>query len=218
MPQNENEREGFGWREVVQRAAYQATLEEAMERHGTEDLPFNYRWEHVKAVARLAVRLADLTGADPEVVEAAAWLHDIRKRGGDDNHGHNGATVAEKILSGSDFPTSKIAGVVQAISQHVGLTLEAPLQPLEAAVLWDADKLTKLGATAVMHNIGFKLANNESGTRQLLTALANKSWHSDTVNCFHTDYAQAAGKKRMEIYRKFWEQVQNEIDGRDLNP
>jgi uncharacterized protein len=217
MPHNEREQETAGWREVVQKAAFKATLEEAIERN-VKKLPFNYRWEHVKSVARLAVKLADLTGADLEVVEAAAWLHDIKKRGGNDNHGQQGAKAAEKILAETDFPASKIPGVARAISKHVGLTLEAPLQPLEAAVLWDADKLTKLGATAIIHNIGFKLADNEPGTRQLLGILADKPWHNDTVNCFHTEYARIAGKKRMETYRKFWDQLENEINGMDLVP
>jgi putative nucleotidyltransferase with HDIG domain len=37
------------------------------------------RWSHVEAVARKAARLADLLfrGADAEVLEAAAWLHDL---------------------------------------------------------------------------------------------------------------------------------------------
>jgi uncharacterized protein len=40
----------------------------------------------VQAVVRLANRLAERTGADREIVEAAAWLHDVGK--GSHSHEH----------------------------------------------------------------------------------------------------------------------------------
>ncbi len=33
----------------------------------------------------------------------------------------------------------------------MGLTLDEPIQPLEAQVIWDADKLTKLGIVGIIH-------------------------------------------------------------------
>ena len=47
---------------------------------GTYQPIFNYRFEHTYAVVLLARWLAPATGADPEVVECAAWLHDVAKR------------------------------------------------------------------------------------------------------------------------------------------
>ncbi|MEU1647565.1 HD domain-containing protein [Micromonospora zamorensis] len=35
------------------------------------------RWRHVEAVARKARRLGALVGSDAEVLQAAAWLHDV---------------------------------------------------------------------------------------------------------------------------------------------
>ncbi len=123
------------WRQAIQTAAHQAALNEANLRYGTDELAFNYRWEHVQAVVRLANRLAELTGADWEVVEAAAWLHDIRKQGRDDEHGRLGAIAARQILTGTDFPPAKIQAVADAIFKHVGLFTHEPIEPLEAAVL-----------------------------------------------------------------------------------
>ncbi|MBK8051364.1 MAG: HD domain-containing protein [Anaerolineales bacterium] len=76
---------------------------------------YNYRWEHIRSVTSLALWLATETGADPEIVEAAAWLHDIRK--GDPNHGVAGAKEAKKILERTDFPAEKIPVVVDAMPQ-----------------------------------------------------------------------------------------------------
>jgi uncharacterized protein len=144
----------FGtWRDLCRSYAAQQAEAEAQAAWRSVDgaqVPFNHRWEHVQEVAGLALRLADLTGADVEIVEAAAWLHDVRK--GQPNHGAAGARAAEAFLRTSDFPAVKIPAVVDAIQRHVGLFRadgEDSLTPVETAVLWDADKLSKLGVRAI---------------------------------------------------------------------
>ncbi len=126
--------------------------------HETEEGPqaiFDYRFEHTLAVVKLARWLAQRTGADLEILECGAWLHDCRKLlntpGGKDTHARDAAEALEGILEGSDFPVAKLPAVKQAILQHVGLSLAHPLEPLEAACLWDADKLSKLGAASLVH-------------------------------------------------------------------
>jgi uncharacterized protein len=116
-----------------------------------EPLPFDYRFEHVAQVTALALRLGRLLEADLEVIEAAGWLHDVRKE--QPSHGTAGAAAARTILAATDFPSAKIDAVAEAIRQHVGLYREPgapPLEPVEAAILWDADKLTKLGAQSIL--------------------------------------------------------------------
>jgi uncharacterized protein len=142
---------------VVQQAAAAQAETEARRAWGigqAEPIPFNHRWEHVCQVVRLALYLTEATGADREIVEAAAWLHDVRKE--QPSHGVAGAAAAQEILVATDFPAGKIAAVTDAIRQHVGMFRPAgapPLTPIEAAVLWDADKLSKLGVEAVMFNL-----------------------------------------------------------------
>lgn len=117
-----------------------------------QPIPFNHRWEHVQEVVELAMWLTKLTDADRDVVEAAAWLHDICKE--QPKHAIAGALEAERILAATNFPVHKIALVTQAIRQHEGLKRPAgapPLHPLEAAILWDADKLSKLGVQALAY-------------------------------------------------------------------
>ena len=41
--------------------------------------------------------------------------------------------------------------VRQAIEHHVGLKRRTKLEPVEAACLWDADKLSKIGAASLIH-------------------------------------------------------------------
>jgi uncharacterized protein len=205
------------WRTTIQQVAHQETLTEAEIRWDTEQPPFNYRWEHVEVVVRLALRLAELTGADREIVEAAAWLHDIRKRGRDDDHGREGAIAARQILRETDFPPEKIEAVADAIVKHVGLYTEQPVEPLEAAVLWDADKLSKLGATAVLHFVGYRVAGGKGTTQGLIERLSDQPWQPEAVRSFHTEPARAAGRRRLQTYQEFWKQISQEIDGDDLS-
>ena len=149
------------WRAVCREFAFERASVEvrrALSLAPDEPIPFNDRWEHVQRVVQVAVWLADKCGADRDIVEAAAWLHDIRKS--EPNHGKAGAAEAEQILRKTDFPAEKIAVVVDAIARHVGLTRAvgaAPLAPVECAVLWDADKLTKRDAAGDITNLGMKL-------------------------------------------------------------
>ncbi len=137
---------------AAQRA--QAEARKVWKSKTTKAIPFDHRWEHVQTVVRLADWLAAATGADPEVVTAAAWLHDICK--GQPNHGAVGAKEAKKLLERTDFPPAKIGAVVDAISRHVGLYRPpdaSPMEPLETAVLWDADKLSKLGIQGLAYTL-----------------------------------------------------------------
>ena len=116
---------------------------------------FDYRFEHTLATVKLARWLAPLAGADPEVVECAAWLHDSRKfldnARSKDTHAKDASAVVEAILAETDFSPAKIKAVRQAIEHHVGLKRRTKLEPVEAACLWDADKLSKIGAASLIH-------------------------------------------------------------------
>ena len=146
-----------GWRAVVIAACKAQAAQEARalwHLDAGEPLPFDYRFEHVAQVTALALRLARVLGADLEVVEAAGWLHDVRKQ--EPRHALAGAAAAREILAATDFPPDKIEAVFEAIRQHEGLYRPAgapPLQPLEAAILWDADKLSKLGVQSVLSSL-----------------------------------------------------------------
>jgi uncharacterized protein len=170
----------------------------------------------VQVVVKLGIQLAGLTDADVDVVEAAAWLHDVRKMGRDDNHDVEGAKAAREILMATDFPKGKIDRVSDAISKHVGLYKDDVIEPLEAAVLWDADKLSKIGATSVLHNFVFWIAKGNETVDQMIERVANFEWQEKTVQSFNTKPAIHAGKKRLASQRAFWNRLLQELDGNDL--
>lgn len=205
------------WRKTVKKAMKQATEEEAKQRFGSANPPFNYRWEHVTAVVTLSLKLGELTGADMEVVEAAAWLHDIRKETGP-KHPQEGAKAAHEILPTTDFPPEKIGHVAKAIRSHMGLWRKKPLKDLEAQVLWDADKLAKIGLTAAFHFTPLILMKGNGTTLQTLIkdARSNNKWMSKTVASMHTEPAKRAAQKRLKRFNKLWARLEGELIGQDL--
>lgn len=170
----------------------------------------------MQAVVRLAIKLAELTGADREIVEAAAWLHDAGKVSGGKEHGRAGAAAARTILGQTDFPPHKIEAVADAIAKHVGYARSAPVVPLEAAVLWDADKLTWLGATSALHIASSAVGAGRATTAHLLDRLSDVAWREGIARSLHTAPARAAGRKRVEAYRAFYQQAAREFSGDDL--
>ncbi|MFW9920938.1 MAG: HD domain-containing protein [Candidatus Thorarchaeota archaeon] len=120
------------------------------------DLPlYNYRLDHIKRVVNLSKLIGRDVGANMEIVELAAWLHDIAKpgMGGVKNHGVESAKIAKAILLEHGYPRNTIDSVCDVIRKHVGLTLDIPLLPIEAQVVWEADKLDKLGMIGFIHYI-----------------------------------------------------------------
>lgn len=210
--------EAIPWREAVREAAYKGAQAE-LRAHGDKYPGLAaYRYEHVRAVVRVALRLAELTGADAEVVEAAAWLHDVSKAHSK-HHGVDSAVAAREVLADTDFPPSKVDAVAEAIEKHVGLTTAEPVEPLEAAILWDADKLTKLGATIVIHMSALLLSCDEEEavtTERLIEEWGDPAWGAVPLPCFHTKPAREAGRSRYEALLAFSEQARSEWTGDDL--
>jgi uncharacterized protein len=163
-----------------------------------EPLPFDSRFEHVSQVTALALRLGRALHADLEVVEAAGWLHDVRKQ--EPNHSMAGAAAACTILSATDFPPAKIEAVADAIRKHEGLYRkpgEPPLEPIEAAILWDADKLTKLGVQAVLMSLGtpYVFGKDMAARWRYVAEFADKVL-GQTVESMNTKAARRMAERR----------------------
>lgn len=210
------------WRQACEAALADHSRADALRfwrtQHETPGGPFpvfDYRFEHTLAAVKLARWLAHRTGADPEVVECAAWLHDCRKRlndpDGRDTHARDAAEAVDAILADTDFPAAKVPAVKHAILHHVGLRLTRPLEPLETAVLWDADKLSKIGAASLVHfacvSGGFQPIDTahvlERGRRWLSLA-------GDIAASMNTAPAREEGRRRLAFLRLHYAQLGRE--------
>jgi len=108
---------------------------------------------HVARVARNAVLIARAEGADAEVCEAAAWLHDLDRAGAKDPLG-----AAREHLAAVGASAKLADRVLEAVERHKDKSF-APggVRPrsLEAAVLSDADKLEAIGAIGIARAFSF---------------------------------------------------------------
>jgi uncharacterized protein len=182
---------------------------------GTSLPIFDYRYEHTLAAVKIARWLAPKVGADPAIVECAAWLHDCTKRyqepKGHDTHARDASAHAAKILAGTDFPAAKIPAVRHAIEHHVGLRLAKRLEPLETACLWDADKLSKIGAASLVHY------GCISGAFQAIdtTAILERGEHwlelaRGIVTSMNTEPARREAERRMAFLERHYRQLRRE--------
>lgn len=142
---------------VVEVTTRKAAIEEWSTAADKQRVPlYNYRFDHIKEVVDLSKYIAAGTDANMDVIILAAWLHDIAKPGVGGipakHHGIASAEIAEEILlqEGVDYET--ISQVSDVIRKHVGLTIKETLEPIEAQILWEADKILKLGLVGLLQS------------------------------------------------------------------
>jgi uncharacterized protein len=104
-------------------------------RGGTHGVP------HWARVTENGLRVAALTGADPQVIELFAVFHDSRRKneGYDPGHGQRGAALARRLRGDAfELDDGRFALLTRACDGHTGGSSDP-----EATVLtcWDADRL-----------------------------------------------------------------------------
>jgi uncharacterized protein len=183
----------------------------------TPDHPpyFNYRWEHTQQVERDSQRLLHVVGGDEDVVMAAVWVHDrFQPQYVDDNHAEQAEAWAREGLPTLGFPQEKVEAVCYAIANHSSPPGAIPLAEHDAQLLWDADKLSKIGATSILaylcaipafpqHVIGFEEIAHYGMSRL--------SWAKDLSSVFYFEPSKKIAQRRFEIQRLFYEQLQEEV-------
>ncbi|HUS50177.1 MAG TPA: HD domain-containing protein [Candidatus Paceibacterota bacterium] len=96
---------------------------------------------HFVDVVKYAKELARKEKADEEVIEIAAWLHDVGSvKGNYENHHIISAEIAEKLLNKLGYPKEKIEKVIHCILNHRGSKPGKP-ETKEAQILIDADAM-----------------------------------------------------------------------------
>ena len=117
---------------------------------------------HTQRVARLARRIAQAEGAQAELAELAAWLHDV------DDHKISPATHktlgnARAFLSEHQVDANEQERVLTAI-REVSFSHNVGKNPstLEAACVRDADRLDAMGAIGVARTFAFGGAHHRA--------------------------------------------------------
>lgn len=214
----------MSWRETIKAIALERATAESLDLWGQSagEVPrFNYRWEHLLSVERLCSWLGRELGGDEEVLTACVWLHDIVKSHGRDlplvSDAEAAAEEARSILEDTDFPAAKIDAVCRAIRVHEGLYRDAVLDDLEAAILWDADKLSKLGATHLVHGLPVRLAFDPifhgRPTDTDLVVSTEEEWLSvgeRIVASMNTEPGRLEAARRLDYLKQFVKELKGE--------
>ncbi len=102
--------------------------------------------QHLSVVVAYAKMLAETLGADPEIVELAAWLHDIAAV--EDvtalaKHPALSAEVARKMLREKGYPVERTERVAACIASHAAPVQVAGGSPEEVCVS-NADAMSQI--------------------------------------------------------------------------
>jgi len=136
---------------------------------------------HIISVVKYAGQLAKERGADEEIVEISAWLHDIGRVLGDpENHHISGGEYAEKFLLKYGYPIEKIERVKHCILAHRG-SKNIARETIEAECLADADALSHFDNIFSLFNLALvKKKLNVNDSKKFVREKLERSWNKLT--------------------------------------
>ncbi len=113
----------------------------------------SHDWDHTQRVYNLCMHIGQVEGADLEVLEIAAYLHDVGRSHEDASeggvcHAQKGAEIARELLAVYPISDDQRANIIHGIRSHRFRGNHQP-ETLEARVLFDADKLDAIGAVGI---------------------------------------------------------------------
>ncbi|MHA1944215.1 MAG: hypothetical protein ACW96M_07455, partial [Candidatus Thorarchaeota archaeon] len=129
-------------------------------------------------------------------------------------HGIVSAEMAEEILTKEKINRHTIERVSEVIRKHVGLTLKQSLEPIEAQILWEADKLLKLGMIGLLQYVlngvrifpGRSMKEIANETRDFLNLA------TDIAECMVTVHGKAIAQERLKTLRYVSKTLDSELN------
>ncbi len=197
---------------------------------------------HIERVLRMAKEIGKREGADPEIVDLAAILHDIFENReahshiGGFRHEIEGSKEARKILTNLGFADKTIDGVCHCIESHRKRSEKIEPQTIEAKCLFDADKLDCIGAIGILRSafVSFDhqqeffreekdLENYKNRNIRRDGTIIDYAKHSsnleyelslkDVAKRMYTETGKKLGKDRSAFMDEFYSRLQNELKG-----
>jgi uncharacterized protein len=114
-------------------------------------------WWHIHRVWNLAKNIARQEGAQMQVVELAALLHDIADWKFHDGDDSKGPKMAEQFLVANQVERAVIDPVVEIVASisYKGAGVPTPMQTLAGKVVQDADRLDAIGALGIARTFAY---------------------------------------------------------------
>ena len=133
--------------------------EELIKRCNTFNEKYGYDFwnEHIKYVVKNAVELAKKYGADIEIVELGALLHDIAmpsEIGPREEHNVYGAKIADELLTKLNYPDDRKERVKECVLRHRGSN-DLPRNTIEEECVADADVIAHFDCIPALFHLAF---------------------------------------------------------------
>jgi len=180
---------------------------------------------HTKKVVKIALALAEKERANKEIVEIAAWLHDIGKSDKDSkviNHHTSGVKIAEDLLRKKGTNPELTKEICHSIETHmgppckfwsselkkVGRTFDFPRPDTkESKIIYDADMIDLCSPFGVARVIHLQLKYGKDFFECIESA-------KDTAFAAYNDLQTKSGKKLGERYFKVSKEFFEIIEGK----
>jgi uncharacterized protein len=190
----------------------------------------SHDWDHTRRVYNLCLHIGKREGAELEVLQLAAILHDIGREQQDASegqvcHAELGAVMAREILEKYGFPREMTEKVVHCIATHRFRGDKAPLSQ-EAKILYDADKLDAIGAIGIGRafvfagEVGAKVHNKDVDIEKTEAYTEEDTAYREYVvklSKIKDKILTAEGKRlaegRHRFMVEFFERLNKEVDG-----
>jgi uncharacterized protein len=197
---------------------------------------------HIERVLRMAKEIGKREGANLEIIELAAILHDIfENREAHSNiagfrHEIEGSKEARKILTKLGAAESTIDGVCHCIESHRKRSGVIEPQTIEAKCLFDADKLDCIGAIGILRSAFVSFDHRQEFYREEKDledykrrnirrdgTIIDYAKHSsnleyelslkDVAKRMHTETGKKIANERSAFVDEFYSRLQNELKG-----
>jgi HD superfamily phosphodiesterase len=171
-------------------------------------------------VANCKMLAVDQEGIDADALVMAAYLHDISKGVyGKEEHNQRSAEMATAFLREWGVPAERVACVEAAILVHsfAAPAEERDLVPLEGQILYDADKISRLGGLAVVTaliELGAKYPDR-AFTNEALSAILHhiEERYVELFQSLYTDTAKELCREKFGRTLAFLDGVLEQLTG-----
>ena len=113
--------------------------------------------DHIKYVVKNSIELAKKYGADVEIVELGALLHDIAmpsEFGPREEHNVYGVQIADELLTKLNYPEDRKERVKECVLRHRG-SKSLPRNTIEEECVADADVMAHFDCIPSMFHLAF---------------------------------------------------------------
>jgi uncharacterized protein len=183
---------------------------------------------HLKRVVKMAKSLCLQEKANPNIVVPAAWLHDFVVIPKDSPLRKQASQISARrgveFLESINYPSEYHAAIAHGIEAH-SFSANITPQTLEACIVQDADRLDALGAVGLAR-VFITAGRMKRPLYQAIDPFCQHRLPDDsdsTIDHFYTklfkiaetlrtDSAKAEGQRRLEVMRRYLDDLAPEIN------